>query len=46
MLLRVCQQLASTVQYIEQSLLLLVGYTVVWSGIHEYNECIPRETMI
>jgi len=23
-----------------------LGYTTVWSGIHEYNECIPRETMV
>jgi len=21
-----------------------VGYTIVWSGIHECNECVPRET--
>jgi len=22
------------------------GYTMVWSGLHECNECISRETMV
>jgi len=24
----------------------LVGYTIVWSGIYDCNECIPQWTMV
>jgi len=23
-----------------------IGYTIVWSSIHECNECISRQTMV
>ena len=28
------------------ALYIVAGYIIVWSGIHDCNECVPRETMV